>query len=81
MKEALAMEQDSNQEDDTVEVSWRFLKHALMEAEGWLPDLPSILVQNWASKELTNLSGKKSKSWMHLCKAKTNNLNLPELQW
>ena len=70
MKEVLAMRQDRNQADDTVEASWQSLKDALMEAEHGLPDLPSVPVQDWISKELTNLSRKKSEAWMHLPNAK-----------
>ena len=41
MKKALAIGQDSNQEDNTVEASWQSLKDALVEAEHGLPDLQS----------------------------------------
>ena len=70
------MRQDRIQEDGTVEASWLSLKNALVEVEHGLPNLPSVLVQDWVSKELTNLSRKKSEAWMH----NANNLNLPELQ-
>ena len=74
------MRQDRNQEDDTVEASWQSLKDALMKAEHGLPDLPLVPVQDWVSKELTNLSRKKSEAWMRLRNAKVNNPILPELQ-
>ena len=74
------MKQDRNHEDDTVEASWQSLKDALVEAEHGLPDLPSVPVQDWVSKELTNLSRKKSEAWILLHNAKMNNPNLPELQ-
>ena len=80
MKEALSMRQDNNQEDDIVEASRQSLKDALVEAEHGLPDLVLVLVQDWVSKELTNLLRKKSEAWMHLCNAKANNPILLELQ-
>ena len=81
MKVALAMGQDKNQEDDTVEASWQSLKDALMEVDHGLPDLPLVPEQDWVSKELTNLSRKKSEAWICLRNAKVNNPNLPKLQW
>ena len=73
------MKQDRNHEDDTVEASWQSLKDALVEVYLGLPNLSSLTIQDWVSKELTNLSRKKSEAWIHLCNAKANNPNLPEL--
>ena len=80
VNEALAMGQDKNQEDDTVDMSLQSLKDALVEAEYVLPDLPSVPVLDWVSKELTNMSRKKSETWMCLRNTKVNNPNLSKLQ-
>ena len=80
VNEALAMKQDRNHEDDTVEAPWQSLKDALVETEHGLPDLPLVPVQDWVSKELTNLLRKKSEAWMCLHNAKANNPNLSKLQ-
>ena len=50
------------------------------EAEHGLPDLPLVPVQNWVSKEFTNLSRNMSEAWMRLHNATVNNHNLPKLQ-
>ena len=59
MKEVFAMG-----EDDTAEASWWSPKDALVEAEHGLPDLPSVLVQDWVSKNLPTYGGRRER---HRC--------------